>query len=75
MSIDRPRRSPAADTIAGIRSTHRSLPRWKYDLFAVVVVFASTVFSTAAILGIDVYLHKRYENRWGLNVWATEGRP
>ncbi|MBI1847334.1 MAG: SGNH/GDSL hydrolase family protein [Candidatus Rokubacteria bacterium] len=48
-------------------------PRRRYVTFAIIAVLVSTVFSVLALLGVDFWLHKRYEKRWGLNVWGYRG--
>src|SRR5262245_30050958 len=45
----------------------------KYATFAVISLLLATVVINAALLGLDLYLHKRYEKRWGLNVWGYRG--
>lgn len=45
----------------------------KIIVFAVAAMTLSTLFTTAVIIGVDVYLHKRYERLAGLNVWGYRG--
>ena len=49
------------------------LSSWKYVTFAIITLMLSAFVISAAILGLDLYLHKRYEKRWGLNVWGYRG--
>ena len=49
------------------------LSRWKYVTFAIISLLLSAIVVTAALFGLDLYLHKRYEKRWGLNVWGYRG--
>src|SRR5215813_2373591 len=45
----------------------------KYATFAVISLVLATVVISAALLGLDLYLHRRYETRWGLNIWGYRG--
>ncbi len=49
------------------------LSPWKYATFAIITLMLSAVVISAALLGLDLDLHKRYERRWGLNVWGYRG--
>ena len=49
------------------------LSSWKYVTFAIITLMLSVFVISGAILGLDLYLHKRYEKRWGLNVWGYRG--
>ena len=44
-------------------------------LFAVAAVAIAAVGATATLLGVDVYLHGRYQQSGGFNVWGYRGRP
>jgi lysophospholipase L1-like esterase len=50
--------------------------RWspkRYAAFALVSLVASSLVCILLLLGVDLWLHKRYEKRWGLNVWGYRG--
>src|SRR5438094_8573430 len=49
------------------------LSSWKYVTFAIITLMLSVFVISGAILGLDLYLHKRYEKRWRLNVWGYRG--
>ena len=44
-------------------------------LFAVAAIVLATTAGLAALVGVDVYLHGRYEKSAGFNVWGYRGRP
>jgi lysophospholipase L1-like esterase len=54
-------------------SSTKHLPGWKYASFAVVAVVLSIILAVAALLVLDVYLHKRFEQAAGLNIWGYRG--
>jgi hypothetical protein len=47
--------------------------RRRYAVFAVVTVLFATVLPIAAIAGLDLYLHQRYSDRGGYNIWGYRG--
>src|SRR5689334_25269343 len=44
-------------------------------LFALLAVVVSVIVSTAVLLSVDVYLHGRYQQSAGFNVWGYRGTP
>jgi hypothetical protein len=44
-------------------------------LFAAIAVLCSTVVVSAVLLGVDIYLHGRYQRSAGFNVWGYRGTP
>jgi hypothetical protein len=49
-------------------------PTRRRVLFAVAAVVIATTAVLAALAGVDVYLHGRYEKSAGFNVWGYRGR-
>ncbi len=49
------------------------MTKGKVIIFAVAAVMLSTLVTTAVIIGVDVYLHERYQKIAGLNVWGYRG--
>lgn len=45
----------------------------KLVIFAFAAMTFSTLFATGLLLGVDVYLHKRYEKVAGVNIWGYRG--
>ena len=45
----------------------------KFVIFAFAAITLSALFTIAVIIGVDVYLHKRFEKFAGLNVWGYRG--
>ena len=45
----------------------------KRSLFAVVAVLIAVAVTTGVLLGVDVYLHGKYERSGGFNVWGYRG--
>jgi len=50
-----------------------NLSRRKFVLFAFMSTMLSVTVLAAAALSFDVYLHKRFEGKQGLNVWGYRG--
>jgi len=50
-------------------------PMRRRIVFGLLAVMASAIVSTAVLLGIDVYLHGRYQQSAGFNVWGYRGTP
>jgi hypothetical protein len=50
-------------------------PTRRRMLFAAAAVVMATTAGLAVLLGVDVYLHGRYEKSAGFNVWGYRGRP
>ena len=49
------------------------LPTRKLVVFASVAVLSSLLFTTLLIAGADLYLHRRYEKSFGLNIHGYRG--
>ncbi|MFQ5911860.1 MAG: SGNH/GDSL hydrolase family protein [Nitrospinota bacterium] len=45
----------------------------KFLAFALIAIILSTTLFGGVIVGIDIYLHKRYERSLGLNIWGYRG--
>jgi hypothetical protein len=45
----------------------------KYAVFAAIAMLLSLLVTTALLLGTDLYLHRRYERSFGLNVRGYRG--
>jgi len=43
-------------------------------VFAMAAIALSAAFAGALVLAVDVYLHRKYENVAGLNIWGYRGR-
>jgi hypothetical protein len=42
-------------------------------IMVVATILGATVVTTAALLGVDVYLHRKYQQTAGFNVWGYRG--
>lgn len=55
------------------RSSSGSLKRRRYALFACVAVILALVLSTGVVVAGDLYLHHKYADLVGLNIWGYRG--
>ncbi len=51
----------------------RQWSRKRYAAYAIVSLVASSLVCVLLLFAVDLWLHKRYEKRWGLNVWGYRG--
>ena len=49
------------------------MTRRKRIVFALIAMTLATALGTSALLGIDIYLHGRYQKSAGYNVWGYRG--
>jgi hypothetical protein len=49
------------------------LPRRKRVVFAVIAVALTAVVALLTLLGLDIYLHGKYQRSAGVNVWGYRG--
>ncbi len=47
--------------------------RKKYVIFALTGILISFFFSVGLLVSVDFYLHKKYENSGGYNIWGHRG--
>jgi lysophospholipase L1-like esterase len=54
--------------------TRVRLPRAKYVMCALAAVGLSTLLALGGLLALDIYLHRKFEDVAGLNIWGYRGR-
>jgi lysophospholipase L1-like esterase len=54
-------------------SSHPRLSRRKRVLFAAIAIALTFVLAFLTLLGIDIYLHGKYQRSAGVNVWGYRG--